>query len=78
MGFGRSLTLAVLPVAHVPRRASLTTQEPARTESTTAKWCGATPSPSATSGGVKETAQKSAVNVELSAQQVLDLVRILY
>ena len=61
-------TLSVLPVARVPRKASLEMQEPARTESGTAKWCDATPSPSATSGGVEETAQKSAVNVELSTQ----------
>ena len=43
-------------------------QEPARTVNGTAKWCVATPSPSATSGDVEETAPKSAVNVELSTQ----------
>ena len=65
--------ICTLPVAHVPRRASLATQELARIESGTAIWCVATPNPSATSGGVEETAPKSAVNVELSTQVFIRL-----
>ena len=53
----------VASLVSVPREASLDLQEHARTEKSTAKWCGATAKPSAKNGGVEETAQKSVVNV---------------
>ena len=51
--------------------AFLATQDLARTESGTARWCGATQSPSATSGGAEETVPKSAACVEGSSQVLL-------
>ena len=57
--------------------APLATQDLARTGSDTARWCGATQSPSAARGGAGETAHKSAESVEEVSSQVLPSVTVL-
>ena len=59
------MNVSFVPFLSVPFSA---TQDLARTESDTARGCGATLSPSATSGGAEETAHKSAARAERSSQ----------